>query len=99
MGLPSKAQQCCLSVLGLLSHKSHLHYFQAQEKKTAQFVVDTTANVVFAPDLFDEPWRKDKRKDNNLWIKDSIGKGGSPSGEESTRQTYHTTCMGINTHR
>ena len=58
------------------------------------------ADVVFAPGLFEEPWGKD----NNLWSKDNIGKGGldkdgSLSGEENTRQTYQTTCMGINTQR
>ncbi len=47
------------------------------------------ADVVFAPGLFEEPWGKD----NNIWIKDDIGKDGSLSGEESTRQTYQTTCI------
>ena len=38
------------------------------------------ANVVFAPGVFAEPWGKDS---NFL------------SGEESMRQTYHTTCTVI----
>ena len=53
------------------------------------------ADVVFAPGLFEEPWGKD----NGVWSKDGPGKDGSLSGEESTRQTYQTTCMGMRTQR
>ena len=53
------------------------------------------ADVVFAPGLFDELWGKD----NNIWSKDGIGKDGSLSGEDSKRQAYQTTCIGIKTHR
>ena len=48
------------------------------------------AEIVFAPDLFDEP----RDKDNDLWSKDGI-----MSGETGPRQTYHTTCMGMRTQR
>ena len=54
------------------------------------------ADVVFAQGLFDEPWGKD----NNIWSKDGPGKNptsydNSLGGEESTRQTYQTTCTVI----
>ena len=41
VGLPAKAHARRLSVLGFLSRKSRLHCFQAQERITAQFVVDS----------------------------------------------------------
>ncbi len=58
------------------------------------------ADVVFAQGLFDEPWGKD----NNIWSKDGPGKNptsydNSLGGEENTRQTYQTTCMGMRTQR
>ena len=46
------------------------------------------ADVVFAPGLFGDSWGKD-----NMWSKDGIGEDGSPSGGESARSTYQTTCM------
>ena len=41
VGLPAKAHSRRLNVLGFLSRKSRLHYFQAQEKITAQFVIES----------------------------------------------------------
>jgi len=41
LGLPAKAHSRRLSVLGFLSRGGHLHHFQAQEKMTAQFVIQS----------------------------------------------------------
>ena len=41
VGLPAKAHSRRLNVLGFLSRKSRLHFFQAQEKITAQFVIES----------------------------------------------------------
>lgn len=41
VGLPAKAHSRRLSVLGFLSRAGHLHHFEAQEKMTAQFVVQS----------------------------------------------------------
>ena len=41
VGLPAKAHSRRLNVLGFLSRKSRLHFFQAQERITAQFVLDS----------------------------------------------------------
>jgi len=41
VGLPAKAHSRRLNVLGFLSCKSRLHFFQAQEKITAQFVIES----------------------------------------------------------
>ena len=59
------------------------------------------ADVVFAPGLFGDSWGKDNivwSKDS-VWSKDGIGENGSLSGEDNARQTYHTTCIGIKTHK
>ena len=41
LGLPAKAHSRRLNVLGFLSRQNCLHTFQAQEKMTAQFVVES----------------------------------------------------------
>ena len=41
VGLPAKAHSRRLNVLGFLSRKSRLHFFQAQETMTAQFVIES----------------------------------------------------------
>lgn len=41
VGLPAKAHTRRLNVLGFLSRQSRLHSFEAPEKMTAQFVVDS----------------------------------------------------------
>ena len=41
LGLPAKAHSRRLSVLGFLSRAGCLHHFQAQEKMTAQFVIQS----------------------------------------------------------
>ena len=45
---------------------------------------------VFAPGLFEGFWGKNS---------DFLGKDGILSGEAGARQTYQTTCIGINTHK
>ena len=46
VGLPAKAHSRRLNVLGFLSRRSRLHFFQAQERITAQFVVDSIEAVL-----------------------------------------------------
>lgn len=41
VGLPAKSHSRRLNVLGFLSRQNHLHFFQAQERITAQFVQDS----------------------------------------------------------
>ena len=41
VGLPAKAHSRRLNVLGFLSRKSRLHFFQAQETMTAQLVIES----------------------------------------------------------
>ena len=41
VGLPAKAHSRRLNVLGFLSRKSRLYFFQAQEMMTAQFVIES----------------------------------------------------------
>ncbi len=49
VGLAAKAHSRRLNVLGFLSRQSHLHSFQAPEKMTAQFVLDSIEALL--PDL------------------------------------------------
>ena len=46
VGLPAKSHSRRLNVLGFLSRKSRLHYFQAQEKMTAQFLVESIESLL-----------------------------------------------------
>ena len=46
VGLPAKSHSRRLSVFGLLSRQGGLHSFQAQERITAQFVVDSLEAVL-----------------------------------------------------
>ena len=41
LGLPAKAHSRRLSILGFLSRQGHLHHFEAQEKMTASFVIQS----------------------------------------------------------
>ena len=46
VGLPAKAHSRHLNVLGFLSRKSHLHFFEAQETMTAQFVIESIETLL-----------------------------------------------------
>ena len=46
VGLPAKAHSHRLNVLGFLSRQSRLHSFQAQERITAQFVVNSIETLL-----------------------------------------------------
>ena len=46
VGLPAKAHARRLNVLGFLSRQSHLHHFQAQEKMTASFVIQSIETLL-----------------------------------------------------
>ena len=46
VGLPAKAHSRRLNVLGFLSRQNRLHTFAAQERITAQFVVDSIEAVL-----------------------------------------------------
>jgi transposase len=46
VGLPAKAHSRRLNVLGFLSRQNRLHTFQAQEKMTAQFVIQSIQTLL-----------------------------------------------------
>lgn len=46
VGLPAKAHPRRLNVLGFLSRQSHLHFFQAKEKMTASFVIESIETLL-----------------------------------------------------
>ena len=46
VGLPAKAHSRRLNVLGFLSRQSHLYHFQAQERMTAQFVIQSIETLL-----------------------------------------------------
>ena len=46
VGLPAKAHSRRLNVLGFLSRQSHLHCFQARERMTATFVIESIETLL-----------------------------------------------------